>query len=80
MGPRSQAPSRLGQTFEYDDEPGNSSLDVLTCVGLRGGRSRIYGGTACLSVEDRDAKLDLARARGEDFDQPEELLAGDRRR
>lgn len=69
------APSRLVQTFEYDDEPGHPSLDVLTFVDLPGGRSRIDGLTAYLSVEDRDAQADLDSGRDEDFERLEELLA-----
>jgi uncharacterized protein YndB with AHSA1/START domain len=69
------APSRLVQTFEYEDEPGHPSLDVLTFVDLPGGRSRIDGLTAYLSVEDRDAQADLDSGRDEDFDRLEELLA-----
>lgn len=70
------APSRIVQTFEYDDEPGHPNLDVLTFVDLPGGRSRIEGVTAYLSVEDRDAQLDLDKGRDEDFERLEELLAG----
>ena len=69
-------PSRLVQTFEYEDEPGHPSLDVLTFVDLPGGRSRIEGLTAYLSVEDRDRQADLDGGRDEDFDRLEELLAG----
>jgi uncharacterized protein YndB with AHSA1/START domain len=69
------APTRLVQTFEYEDEPGHPSLDVLTFVDLPGGRSRIDGLTAYLSVEDRDAQADLDSGRDEDFDRLEELLA-----
>jgi uncharacterized protein YndB with AHSA1/START domain len=69
------APSRLVQTFEYEDEPGHPSLDVLTFVDLPGGRSRIDGLTAYLSVEDRDRQADLDSGRDEDFDRLEELLA-----
>ena len=70
------APTRLVQTFEYEDEPGHPSLDVLTFVDLPGGRSRIEGLTAYLSVEDRDRQADLDGGRYEDFDRLEELLAG----
>jgi len=69
------ASSRIVQTFEYEDEPGHPSLDVLTFVDLPGGRSRIDGLTAYLSVEDRDQQLDLDSGRDEDFERLEELLA-----
>ena len=69
------APSRIVQTFEYEDEPGHPSLDVLEFVDLPDGRSRIDGVTAYLSVEDRDAQADLDGGRDEDFDRLEELLA-----
>ncbi len=69
-------PSRLVQTFEYDDEPGHPNLDVLTFVDLAGGRSRIEGITAYLSVADRDQQAELDQGRDEDFDRLEELLAG----
>jgi uncharacterized protein YndB with AHSA1/START domain len=69
------APSRLVQTFEYDDEPGKPNLDVLTFVDLPDGRSRIDGLSVFLSVADRDQMLDLDAGRDEDFDRLEELLA-----
>jgi uncharacterized protein YndB with AHSA1/START domain len=69
------APSRLVQTFEYDDEPGKPNLDVLTFVDLPDGRSRIEGLSVFLSVEDRDQMLDLDAGRDEDVDRLEELLA-----
>jgi uncharacterized protein YndB with AHSA1/START domain len=69
------APNRLVQTFEYEDQPGHPSLDVLSFVDLPGGRSRIEGLTAYLSIEDRDAQADLDSGRDEDFDRLEELLA-----
>ena len=68
--------ARLVQTFEYDDEPGHPSLDVLTFTDLPDGRSRIDGITVYLSVEDRDHQADLDSGRDEDFDRLEELLAG----
>ena len=67
---------RIVQTFEYDAEPDRPSLDVLSFVDLPGGRSRIDGLTAYLSVADRDAQLDLDSGRDEDFDRLDELLAG----
>lgn len=70
------APNRIVQTFEYDDEPGHPSLDVLTFVELPGGRSRIDGVTAYLSVADRDAQAEMDEGRDTDYDRLEELLTG----
>lgn len=70
------APSRIVQTFEYDDQPGKPNLDVLTFVDLPDGRSRIDGLSVFLCVEDRDLMLDVDGGRDEDFDRLEELLAG----
>ena len=70
------APRRIVQTFEYEDEPGHPSLDVLEFADLPGGRSRIEGVTAYLSVADRDDQADLDSGLDEDFDRLEELLAG----
>jgi uncharacterized protein YndB with AHSA1/START domain len=70
------APSRLVQTFEFDNEPGHPSLEVFQFVDLVGGRSRINGLSVFLSVEDRDAVVgDLDKGRDEDFDRLDELLA-----
>ncbi len=70
------APSRLVQTFEFDNEPGHPSLEVFQFVDLAGGRSRIDGLSVFLSVEDRDAVVDdLDKGRDEDFDRLDELLA-----
>jgi uncharacterized protein YndB with AHSA1/START domain len=68
-------PSRLVQTFEYEDEPGHPNLDVLTFVDLPEGRSRIDGLSVYLSPEDRDLLLDFDRGRDEDFERLDELLA-----
>jgi len=70
------APTRIVQTFEYDDQPGKPNLDVLDFIDLPGGRSRIDGVSVFLSVEDRDLMLDVDAGRDEDFDRLEELLAG----
>jgi uncharacterized protein YndB with AHSA1/START domain len=70
------SPTRIVQTFEYDDQPGKPNLDVLDFVDLPGGRSRIDGVSVFLSVEDRDLMLDVDAGRDEDFDRLEELLAG----
>ena len=69
------APSRIVQTFEYDDQPGRPNLDVLTFVDLPGNRSRIDGLSVFLSAEDRDLMLDVDAGRDEDFDRLEELLS-----
>ena len=69
------APSRLVQTFEYEDQPGHPNLDVLTFADLPGGRSRIDGLSVYLSAEDRDLLADVDSGRDEDFDRLEELLA-----
>jgi uncharacterized protein YndB with AHSA1/START domain len=70
------APSRLVQTFEYEDQPGHPNLDVLTFADLPGGRSRIDGLSVYLSAEDRDLLADVDSGRNEDFDRLDELLAG----
>jgi len=70
------SPSRIVQTFEYDDQPGRPNLDVLTFVDLPGGRSRIDGLSVFLSVEDRDLMRDVDAGRDEDFERLEELLLG----
>jgi uncharacterized protein YndB with AHSA1/START domain len=71
------APSRLVQTWEYDDEPGHPSLEVMTFVDMPEGRSRIDGLSIFLSVADRDAMLgDFDRGRDENFERLDDLLAG----
>ncbi len=69
------APSRIVQTFEYDDAPGKPNLDVLEFVDLPDGRSRIDGISVFLSVADRDEMLQVDAGRDEDFDRLEALLA-----
>jgi uncharacterized protein YndB with AHSA1/START domain len=70
------APSRIVQTFEFENEPGHPNLDVLTFVDLPDGRSRIDGLSLFLTVEDRDAMLNsLDSGMDTDFDRLEELLA-----
>ena len=69
------APSRLVQTFEYEDQPGHPNLDVLTFADLPRGRSRIDGLSVYLSAEDRDLLADVDSGRDEDFDRLDELLA-----
>jgi uncharacterized protein YndB with AHSA1/START domain len=71
------APSRIVQTWEYDDEPGHPTLEVFTFVDLPEGRSRIDGLTVFLSVEDRDANLEggFDSGRNDDFERLDRLLA-----
>jgi len=70
------APSRLVQTFEFDDEPGHPSLEVLTFTDLEGGRSRLEGLSLFLSVADRDAMLDgMDGGMDENFRRLDELFA-----
>lgn len=70
------APSRLVQTFEFDNEPGHPTFEVLTFVDLSDGRSRIDGLSVFISVEDRDAMLSgMDSGMDENFDRLEELLA-----
>lgn len=71
------APSRIVQTWEFDDEPGHPTIEVFTFVDLPAGRSRINGLTVFLSVEDRDANLlgGFDSGRDDDFERLDELLA-----
>jgi len=70
------APGRIVQTWEYDDEPGDPSLEVFEFVDLPGERSRIDGLSIFLSVEQRDAMAgDFDQGRDEDFERLDELLA-----
>ena len=69
------APSRLVQTFEFENEPGHPTLDVLTFVDLPAGRSRIDGLSLFVSVEDRDAMLGgMESGMDENFDRLDVLL------
>jgi uncharacterized protein YndB with AHSA1/START domain len=70
------APSRLVQTFEFEDDPGHPNLEVLTFTDLGAGRSRLEGLATFLTVEDRDEmRKDMEPARDEDFERLDELLA-----
>jgi uncharacterized protein YndB with AHSA1/START domain len=71
-------PSRIVQTWEFDDEPGHPTLEVFTFVDLSEGRSRIDGLTVFLSIEDRDANMlgGFDSGRDEDFERLDQLLAG----
>ena len=71
------APHRLVWTFAADDDP-RPSLELLTFTDLGGGRSRLDGLSAYLTVEDRDEVMkDLEPARDEDFARLDELLAAE---
>ena len=70
------SPSRLVQTFEYENEPGHPTFEVLTFTDLDDGRSRLEGLSLFLSIEDRDAMLHgMDSGMDENFDRLEELLA-----
>jgi uncharacterized protein YndB with AHSA1/START domain len=70
------APTRIVQTWEFDDEPGHPTLETFTFVELPDGRSRIDGLTVFLSTEDRDANLlgGFDSGRDDDFERLDELL------
>jgi len=69
------APRRIVQTFEFEGNPKHPSLEIFTFTDIGDGRSRIDGLSLFLSVEDRDAMLDLDSGRDEDFARLDELLA-----
>ena len=69
------APRRIVQTFEFEGNPEHPSLEIFTFTDIGDGRSRIDGLSLFLSVEDRDAMLDLDSGRDEDFERLDELLA-----
>ena len=70
------APNRIVQTWQYDDEPLQPSLEVFGFVDLPGGRSRIDGHSVFLSTAYRDEVLgDFDTGRDEDFARLDELLA-----
>lgn len=69
------APRRIVQTFEFEGNPEHPSLEIFTFTDTGDGRSRIDGLSLFLSVEDRDAMLDLDSGRDEDFARLDELLA-----
>jgi uncharacterized protein YndB with AHSA1/START domain len=69
------APRRMVQTFEFEGNPEHPSLEIFTFTDVGDGRSRIDGLSLFLSVEDRDAMLDLDSGRDEDFERLDELLA-----
>jgi uncharacterized protein YndB with AHSA1/START domain len=68
-------PSRLVWTWEYADDPGKPSLEILTFVELPDGRSRIDGHAVYLTEEDRDATMNqFEGGRDTDFERLDELL------
>ena len=69
------APRRIVQTFEFEGNPEHPSLEIFSFTDIGDGRSRIDGLSLFLSVEDRDAMLDLDSGRDEDFERLDELLA-----
>jgi uncharacterized protein YndB with AHSA1/START domain len=69
------APRRIVQTFEFEGNPEHPSMEIFTFTDIGDGRSRVDGISVFLSVEDRDAMLDLDSGRDEDFERLDELLA-----
>jgi uncharacterized protein YndB with AHSA1/START domain len=70
------APTRLVQTWEFADEPGQVNLEVLTFTDLGDGRGRLHGLAVFLTVAQRDAMLtDMEDARDVDFERLDALLA-----
>ena len=55
--------------------PEHPSLETFTFTDIGDGRSRIDRLSVFLTVEDRDAMLDLDSGRDEDFERLDELLA-----
>jgi uncharacterized protein YndB with AHSA1/START domain len=71
------SPSRIVQTWQYDDEPLQPTLEVFTFVDLPEGRSRIDGLSVFLTTGYRDEVLgDFDTGRDDDFERLDELLAG----
>ena len=71
------APSRLVQTFEFENEPGHPTLEVLSFIDLPDGRSRVDGQSLFLSIEDREAMLsEMDSGMDENFQRLDQLLAG----
>jgi uncharacterized protein YndB with AHSA1/START domain len=66
---------RIVQTFEYEDNPEQPNLDILTFADLPGGRSRIEGLSIYPSIAARDAMLDVDSGLDEDYERLDELLS-----
>jgi uncharacterized protein YndB with AHSA1/START domain len=70
------ASTRIVQTFEFEGDPGQPTLEVLEFEDLPDGRSRIAGLSIFLSVEARDEMLGgMDSGMDENFDRLEQLLA-----
>jgi uncharacterized protein YndB with AHSA1/START domain len=70
------APNRIVQTWQYDEEPLQPTLEVFDFVDLPGRRSRIDGVSVFLTTAYRDEVLgDFDKGRDEDFERLDELLA-----
>ncbi|MGI8879872.1 MAG: SRPBCC family protein [Jatrophihabitans sp.] len=68
--------SRIVQTFEFEGDPGNPTLEVLTFTDLDRGRSRIDGLSIFLSVQARDEMLNgMDDGMDENFKRLDELIA-----
>jgi len=71
------APSRIVMTFEFENEPGHPTLEVLTFVDLPDGRSRTEGQSLFLSTEERKTMLsEMDSGMDENFQRLDQLLAG----
>ena len=70
-------PELLAYTFEYEPMPGHVSVDTLTFVALRDGKTRIDIRTTFDSLEDMEGMLQSGMEEGstELYDRLEELLA-----
>lgn len=68
-------PRRIVQTFEYEDNPEQPNLDILTFTDLPGGRSRIDGQSVYPSIAARDAMLDMDAGLDEDYERLDGLLS-----
>jgi uncharacterized protein YndB with AHSA1/START domain len=72
------APSRIVQTWEYDEDPGNFTIEVLTFTDLADGRSLLEGLSLFPSLEARDAMLGgMDSGMDENFDRLDALLQAD---
>ena len=70
-------PSRLVQTFSFDEEPNGVSLETLTFEDLEDGRCRTTGVSLVESLEVRDQILVSGMDEGvkEGYEKLDELLA-----
>jgi uncharacterized protein YndB with AHSA1/START domain len=65
---------RIVQTFEYEDNPEQPNLDILTFADLPNGRSRLDGQSIYPSIAARDAMLDVDSGLDEDYERLDALL------